>query len=126
MKITEKEIADLLNFSSEIEQFLKKMENMDNADEIALMQSLEENIFFTENTPNDNVKGLDHKQIQFSEDILEDFTDVLDLLGEEEKKMLNEYRKAETLLDERYLLRSKQLQEVLNIFNIKYNGYFEF
>ena len=119
MKSSEKETSDLMIFSNEIAEFLMKMQNMDNSDEIALTQNLNEeyyenNFFMTENTPNDNVKGLDPKQFQFSEDILDDFIDVLELLGEEEKKMFNEYKKAETLLDERYVLRSKQLLEVIN------------
>jgi len=116
---------DLKNFSSEIKEFLKKMQNMDNSDELALSQQLisedyTDSDFFvmTQQTPNDYVKGWDPKQLHLSEDILADFVDVFELLGDQERTMFEEYRKAETLLDERYILKTRQLQEVY--YKLKY------
>ena len=114
-KIAEKEISELKIFTNEIQEFLKKMEKMDKADELALSDELFGNNneqFFLTSQPNDYVKGLDPKDINLDEDIFENFGGLSELVGQQERNLFEEYHRAECLLDERYQLKTEQLEHV--------------
>jgi len=116
-KITEKEISELKLFTNEIQEFLKKMETMDKVDELAISNELFGNNnedFFLTSQPNDYVKGLDPKEINLYDDIFESFGGVSELLGQQERNLFEEYHRAVCLLDERYQLKTEQLEQVNN------------
>ena len=102
-------------FSIEIENFLKKMHEMDKNDENNLKNQIEEtfdnDIFVTLQTDN-FVYGLDPKEIKLSEALFEDFESLSELFGEEEVYLFEEFKKAEKLLDERYSIKSTKIPQV--------------
>ena len=89
------------------------MEKMDKVDELALTYEDFDEEFCLNSQPEDYVKGLDPKDIKISEDIFQNFIGIDELLGEEERNLFEEYRKAEKFLDERYVIKSKQLLQVI-------------
>lgn len=98
------------------------MHEMDKADEYTLKnqgldQSSDYNCFITLQT-NDFFNGLDSKENKLSENLFEDFYSLSEFFGEEEICLLEEFKKAENLLDERFSIKNAQLPNVF--FLMKY------
>lgn len=113
MKVSDKELNDLQAFTTEIKGFLDKMEAMDKNDEIILESEISsfENLLQENNFSNNLIN--EPTKISFSNDLKENFENLREILGENEKNMLLEYQKAEKYLDERYELKLYQLEQVL-------------
>lgn len=125
MQISEKELTDLGVFANEIKDFLNKMENFDKSEESVLIKELsnfEREIVESKDLSN---RGLiNPRGISLSNELLDDFSSVEELLGDEEKKLFEEYQKAEGFLDQRYELKLAQLEQVNLLKNVFKNTHY--